>query len=61
MSSKYDIFKKTPDTPLVWLERIEDIQEAKKRLISLASSNPGDYFVWDASGRRFIESLEESA
>jgi hypothetical protein len=45
MSSKYDIFIKTPGTPLTWIETVEDIHAAKKRLISLASSKPGDYFI----------------
>jgi hypothetical protein len=29
MSSKYDIFRKTPETPLTWIETVEDINDAK--------------------------------
>lgn len=61
MSSKFDIFRKTPETPLTWVERVEGIHEAKKRLIGLASSNPGDHLIWDSSERKFVEQLEESA
>jgi hypothetical protein len=61
MSSKFDIFRKTPETPLTWVERVEDIHEAKKRLIGLASSNPGDYLIWDFSERKFVEPFGESA
>jgi hypothetical protein len=61
MNSKYDIFVKIPETPLTWIESAEDIHEAKKRLISLASRKPGDYFIWDVSEHKFIEQLEESA
>jgi hypothetical protein len=61
MSSKYELFRKTPETSLTWIETFEDINDAKKRLISLASGNPGDYLIWDLSGHRFIEELEESA
>ncbi len=35
MVAKYDIFKKTNNS-VVWLEAVEDIVTAKKRLISLA-------------------------
>lgn len=61
MTSKYDIFIKTSETPLTWIETVEDIHEAKKRLISLASSKSGDYFIWDLSEHKFIEQLEKSA
>ena len=39
--------EKTSDSPLVWVEATENIDDAKKRLISLASTEPGDYFIWD--------------
>jgi hypothetical protein len=61
ISSKYDIFRKTPETPLTWIETVEGIDDAKKRLISLASGKPGEYFIWDLWGHKFIEELEESA
>ena len=34
MNPQYDIFKKT-DNSVVWVEAVEDIVAAKKRLISL--------------------------
>jgi hypothetical protein len=40
---------------------VQDIHEAKKRLISLASNKPGDYCIWDVSEHKFIEQLEEPA
>jgi hypothetical protein len=46
----YNIFRKTSDTPLAWVEAAGNLDEAKKRLISLASGEPGDYFIWDAVG-----------
>jgi hypothetical protein len=62
MSSKYELFRKTPETSLTWIEEtFEDINDAKKRLISLASGKPGDYLIWDLSRHKFIEELEESA
>jgi hypothetical protein len=61
MSSKYELFRKTPETSLTWIETFEDVKEAKKRLISIASGKPADYLIWDLSGHKFIEELEESA
>jgi hypothetical protein len=61
MGMAYNIFRKTSDTPLAWVEATENIDEAKKRLISLASSQPGDYFIWDPADHKFIESLPKSA
>jgi hypothetical protein len=61
MGMAYNIFRKTPDSPLVWVEATENIDDAKKRLISLASSQPGDYFIWDPDEYKFIEPLPKSA
>ena len=57
----YNIFRKTPDTPLAWVESAVSLDEAKKRLISLASAEYGDYFIWDLDENKFIEPLPKSA
>jgi hypothetical protein len=57
----YNIFRKTPDTPLAWVETAVNLDDAKKRLISLASTAPGDYFIWDSDEYKFIEPLPNSA
>jgi hypothetical protein len=61
LGTAYNIFRKTPDTPLAWVEAAENIDEAKKRLISLASIEPGEYFIWDPADHKFIEPLLKSA
>jgi hypothetical protein len=61
MGMAYNIFRKTPDSPLAWVEATENIDEAKKRLIGLASAQPGDYFIWDPADHKFIEALPKSA
>jgi hypothetical protein len=43
------------------VEAAENIDEAKKRLISLASIEPGEYFIWDPADHKFIEPLLKSA
>jgi hypothetical protein len=49
-----DIFKKTNDS-VVWVEAVEDIVTAKKRLISLASAGTDDYRIWDSTKQQFID------
>ena len=42
MVPQYDIFKKT-DNSAVWVEAVEDVVAAKKHLISLSTTSPGEY------------------
>ena len=59
MTAKYDIFKKTPENGVVWIETVQDIVSAKQRLISLTSSTPSGtpnkYLLWDSMEQRFID------
>jgi hypothetical protein len=57
MAARYDIFKKAADESFIWIETVEDISEAKTRLITLASTVPGDYRLWDPSRQMFIEDI----
>ena len=61
MGLAYNIFRKTTETLLVWVEAPVNLDEAKKRLISLASTEPDDYLIWDPTDHRFIEPLRKSA
>jgi hypothetical protein len=60
MNLKYDIFKEI-DNSVVWVEAVEDIVAAKKRLINLSSTAPGDYKLWDSSRQEFINPMDECA
>jgi hypothetical protein len=55
MTSSYDIFEMIAGNDLMWIEAVEDLSTAKKRLVSLASSKPGDYRVWDPSRQQFVD------
>jgi hypothetical protein len=57
----FDIFRKTSDKDAVWVETVQGLSQAKKRLISLNSTVPGTYLVFDAAGEKFIEPFAESA
>jgi hypothetical protein len=56
--AKYDIFKKTNDS-VVWVETVEDIVTAKKRLNSLASDGTDGYRIWDSTSQQFIDLLDD--
>jgi hypothetical protein len=60
MVAKYDIFKKTNDS-VVWVETVEDIVTAKKRLLSLAADGTDGYRIWDSTRERFIDLLDDCA
>jgi hypothetical protein len=57
----FDIFRKTSDKDAVWVETVQGLSQAKKRLISLNSTVPGTYLVFDAAAEKLIEPFAESA
>jgi hypothetical protein len=61
MAAKYDIFKKTPENMVIWVEEVEDISQARKRLISLAASAPAEYRLFSQSLERFVEPDDDCA
>jgi hypothetical protein len=60
MVAKYDIFKKTNGS-VIWVEAVEDIVTAKKRLISLASDGTDGYRIWNSTKQQFIDLLDYCA
>jgi len=38
VTAQYDIFKKTPNRDFIWVEAVEDIGHARKRLIHLTTN-----------------------
>jgi hypothetical protein len=54
-NSQYDIFREEPDRKLLWLEVVTGIEEARKRLMTLASITPARYRLYDAARGKFIE------
>jgi hypothetical protein len=53
--------QKKADNSVVWVEAVEDIVTAKKRLISLASDGTGDYRIWDSANQLFIDVMDDCA
>jgi hypothetical protein len=56
----YDIFKKTSNKDAVWLETVQGLQQAKKRLLHYRSDSTGDYLVFDAAEAKFIDVWDEA-
>lgn len=46
MESMFDIFSRLPDGSPLWIESVEGLEEAKKRLSRLARYRPGRYFIY---------------
>jgi hypothetical protein len=56
----YDIFKKTSNKDAVWLEAVQGLQQAKKRLLHYRSTSTGEYLVFDATEAKFIDVWDEA-
>lgn len=61
MAAQYDIFRKTPTSDFIWVEEVEDITQARKRLIHLTSDDPAEYRLWDAIRQKFVEPSDDCA
>ena len=44
-ATPFDIFRKDLLGTPVWMEAVEDIETAKRRVTELAGRSPGEYFV----------------
>ena len=55
MNSNYEIFKQRSDGSFVRIEGVKNIDQAKADLKKLVSAEPGDYPLWDASARKFVD------
>jgi hypothetical protein len=56
----YDIFEKTSKKDAVWLETVEGLRQAKRRLLHYRLNSTGEYLVFDASEAKFIDVLDEA-
>jgi hypothetical protein len=57
----YDIFRKTSDKDATWVESVTGLEQAKKRMLKLASTTPGAYLLYDPRISEFIEPFANSA
>jgi hypothetical protein len=54
MSAKFDIFKRLPDGRPIWVTSVENLEEAKRQLMQMAETSPGDYFIFSTREGRVI-------
>jgi hypothetical protein len=54
MQAPYQIFKRLPDNRFVWVENIEELQEARGRLVHLAASSEGHYVLFDPRAKSVL-------
>jgi hypothetical protein len=60
-SSPLDIFKKDAHGNPVWIDAVQDLDDARNRLSQLAvAAHPGEYFVFDQRTRSIVASLNRS-
>jgi hypothetical protein len=59
MPAQFDILKRNNDGSFSWLEAAEDLDNAKARLLELAASACGEYFVFDQASQQIVAKLAE--
>ena len=57
----FDIFRKTSDKDAEWVEEVQGLWQLKKRLITLNSTVPGTYLVFDSTADKFVEPFAKCA
>ena len=50
----YDIFRKDLLGTPVWMEAVQDIETAKRRMGELARRSPGEYFVFSQEDQEIV-------
>jgi hypothetical protein len=54
MQAPYQIFKKLPDNRFVWVENIEELQEARGRLAHLCAGSEAAYVLFDPRAKTVV-------
>lgn len=54
MTAPYQIFRKLPDRRFIWIENIDELQEARGRLDFLSTISDADYILFDPRARAVV-------
>jgi|HubBroStandDraft_1064217.scaffolds.fasta_scaffold232818_2 hypothetical protein len=54
MQAPYQIFKRLSDNRFVWVENIEELQEARGRLAHLAANSEAHYVLFDPRAKSVV-------
>lgn len=60
MTAPYQIFRKLPDRKFIWIENIEELQEARARLDFLRTVSDADYVLFDPRERTVVGQVPKS-
>jgi hypothetical protein len=58
---KFDIFAGTRDNDARWIEAVEGLANANKRMQELAAQNPGKYFIFYTGTHTVVANIETFA
>jgi hypothetical protein len=61
MQAPYQIFKKLSNNRFVWVENVEELQEARGRLADLCVGSDVDYVLFDPRTRVVVTRHSQSA
>ena len=56
-SSSLDIFRRDGHGSPIWIDAVQDLDDARHRLSQLALALPGEYFVFDHRTRSIVTSI----
>ena len=57
LCTSLDLFRKDVRGNPVWIDTVEDIDVARRRLSQLAEALPGEYFVFDQRSHSIVASV----
>jgi hypothetical protein len=59
-NAKFDIFSGTVDKDVLWIEAVEGLGSAKRRMDEIAAKKPGAYFVFHAPTQEVVAATDTS-
>jgi hypothetical protein len=59
VAARFDIFSGTHrGDRALWIDSVNDLEAAKQRMLSIATGNPGKYFIFSTSENRIVVEIE---
>ena len=58
MNSTYNIYRQLSDARIVWVDRMNGLDQATERARGLRAAVPGDYLIYDVRERTVVQALQ---
>ena len=55
MDSGYDLYKRLPNDRLLWIERVQELDKARRLVAAMKSTSMDDFLVYDFRERTVVE------